>query len=60
MTTYTYTLVNPVTHQPIAVLANATAFNTIFTIGIALTLVIIALSLTIKNYTFKDKPKKTE
>jgi EmrB/QacA subfamily drug resistance transporter len=60
MSTYTYTLVNPVSHQPIAFLANATAFNIIFTIGIALTLVIIALSLTIKNYTFKNKPKKAD
>ena len=57
MSTYTDTIVNPVTHKPIAVLANVTAFNTIFTIGIALTIVIIALSLTIKNYTFKNKPK---
>lgn len=58
MSTYTDSILNPVTHQPIAVLANATAFNTIFTIGIALTLIIIALSLTIKNYTFKNDDKK--
>ena len=57
MSTYTDTIVNPVTHKTIAVLANVTAFNTIFTIGIALTIVIIALSLTIENYTFKNKPK---
>ena len=34
---------------------NKTAFNTIFAIGIALMIVIIALSLTIKNYTFSKK-----
>jgi MFS family permease len=58
MSTYTDTILNPVTHQPIAALANATAFNIIFATGIALTLVIIALSLTIKNYTFKSSSKK--
>jgi EmrB/QacA subfamily drug resistance transporter len=58
MSTYTVTLLNPVTHQPLAVLANSTAFDTVFSIGIALTIVIIALSLAIKNYTFKNKPKK--
>jgi MFS family permease len=58
MTTYTDPILNPITHQPVAFVANATAFNTIFTIGIALTLVIIALSLTIKNYTFSGKNKK--
>ena len=57
MSTYTVTLLNPVTHQPLAVLANETAFNTVFAIGIALTIVVIALSLAIKNYTFKT-PKK--
>ena len=36
---------------------NATAFNTIFATGIALMIVIIALSLTIKNYTF-PKPSR--
>jgi MFS family permease len=34
---------------------NKTAFNTIFAIGIALMIIIIALSLTIKNYTFHKK-----
>jgi EmrB/QacA subfamily drug resistance transporter len=57
MSTYTDTLLNPVTHQPIAVLANSAAFNTIFAIGIALTIAIIALSLTIKNYTFENNNK---
>lgn len=60
MSTYSDTLLNPITHQPIAVLANSTAFNVIFTIGIALTLTIIVLSLTIKNYTFKSNPKKAD
>lgn len=60
MSTYTVTILNPITYRPVAVLASATAFNTIFTIGIALTIVVTALSLTIKNYTFnknKDNPK---
>jgi MFS family permease len=58
MSTYTFTVLNPITHLPIAVLANPTGFNAIFAIGIALAISIIALGLTIKNYTFnKDKPK---
>lgn len=57
MSTYRDTLLNPITHQPIAALANPAAFNTIFVIGIALTITIIALGLTIKNYTFKTNKK---
>jgi EmrB/QacA subfamily drug resistance transporter len=57
MATYTDPVLNPITHKPVAYIANATAFNTIFTIAIALTITIIALSLFIKNYTFKNKPK---
>ena len=39
---------------------NKTAFNTIFAIGIALMIVVIALSLTVKNYTFqKNNAKKS-
>jgi hypothetical protein len=34
------------------IFGNKTAFNTIFGIGIVLMIVIIALSLTVKNYTF--------
>ena len=38
-----------------------TAFNTIFAIGIVLMIVIVALSLTVKNYTFaKNSRKSTE
>ncbi|MGA2385949.1 MAG: MFS transporter [Candidatus Bathyarchaeia archaeon] len=37
---------------------NKTAFNTIFAIGIALMIVIIALSLTVKNYTFQKNNAK--
>lgn len=59
MSTYTATILNPVTHRPIAALADATAFNTIFVIGIALTVTIIALSLAIKNYTFKKNQKNS-
>jgi len=40
--------------------ANATAFNTIFAIGIGLMIVIIALSLAAKNYTFGSKKPRTE
>jgi hypothetical protein len=36
---------------------NKTAFNIIFVIGIVLMIAIIALSLTIKNYTFKKSKK---
>ena len=36
---------------------NKTAFNTIFAIGIVLMIIIIALSLTIKNYTFNKNNK---
>jgi hypothetical protein len=40
---------------------NKTAFNTIFAIGIGLMIMIIALSLTAKNYTFtKNNGKKEE
>ena len=38
-----------------------TAFNTIFAIGIVLMIMIVALSLTIKNYTFpKNNAKKPD
>ncbi len=57
MSTYTDTLLNPVTHQPIASLANSNAFNFIFTLAIALVVTIIILGLTIKNYTFSNNKK---
>ena len=39
---------------------NKTAFNTIFAIGIGLMIVIIALSLTVKNYTFTKNSAETK
>jgi hypothetical protein len=39
---------------------NKTAFTTIFGIGIALMIVIIALSLIIKNYTFAKNSAETK
>ena len=38
---------------------NKTAFNLIFALGIVLKIIIIALSLTIKNYTFHKTKMKT-
>jgi hypothetical protein len=60
MSTYTDQIIMTIQGHPVVVgtIGNSTAFNTIFTIGIAIMLVIIALSLTIKNYTFKNNPKK--
>jgi MFS family permease len=60
MSTYTGQMIVTIQGHPVVVgtAGNSTAFNTIFTIGIAVMLVIIALSLTIKNYTFKNNTKK--
>jgi len=62
MSTYVDQLIETVKGQSIVAgtFANSTAFNTIFTIGIALMLVTMALSLTIKNYTFKNKIDKLQ
>jgi EmrB/QacA subfamily drug resistance transporter len=62
MSTYVYQIIRIVNGHPVVVaqLADSMAFNTIFVIGIALVLVIIALSLCIKNYTFRDSPKNTK
>ncbi len=59
MSTYTDPIVRTINGHPVVVakLANATAFNTIFATGIALVILIIAISLVIKNYTF-HKPNK--
>ena len=40
---------------PVAELPSASAFNIIFAVGIALTILVVAISLTTKNYTFKKK-----
>jgi MFS family permease len=60
MSTYTDQIIMTIQGHPVVVgtVGNSTAFNTIFTIGIAVMLVIIALSLTIKNYTFKNNPEE--
>jgi MFS family permease len=63
MASYTVQLTRIVNGQTIVVgqLPSATAFNVLFAIGIALSLVLVALSLSIKNYTFKGcEPEKTE
>jgi MFS family permease len=62
MSTYTSQLIMNINGRPVAVgtVGNSTAFNTIFTIGIVLMVAIVALSLTVKNYTFKGVTKKTE
>jgi MFS family permease len=51
MSTYYDTVKVPVPPY-VYIFGNKTAFNTIFGIGIVLMIVIIALSLTVKNYTF--------
>jgi MFS family permease len=57
MTSYTSALIITVQGQTIVgpQLANATAFNIIFAIGIALTILVMAISLATKNYTFKKQ-----
>jgi MFS family permease len=44
---------------PAGVLPNAMAFNIVFGVGLALTVVVIVLSSMSKNYTFKDMNKAT-
>jgi MFS family permease len=54
MTTYITTVVIPINGLPVPTsFANSTAFNFIFALGIGLTLAVMAISLTTKNYTFK-------
>ncbi len=55
MTTYTSPLIVIIQGHPVVgpQLANSTAFNTIFVIGIILTLIVMVMSLGTKNYTFK-------
>jgi EmrB/QacA subfamily drug resistance transporter len=59
MSTYYDTVKLPVPPY-VMTFGNKTAFNTIFAIGIALMIVIIALSLTIKNYTFAKNSAETK
>ena len=54
LSTYTTKIVLPFGQPPIY-LGNATAFNYIFEIGIALMVLCVAISLATKNYTFKAK-----
>ncbi len=60
MATYTSPYIVNIGGHPVvaAMVANSTAFNTIFAIAIAVTIVIIFLSLTIKNYTFNKVKQK--
>ncbi len=63
LSTYTVQLTRIVNGHRIvlATLGDSTAFNIIFVVGISLSLLIIALSLTIRNYTFaKPSEKNTE
>jgi len=59
MSTYYDTVKLPVPPY-VMTFGNKTAFNTIFAIGIALMILIIALSLTIKNYTFAKNSGETK
>jgi hypothetical protein len=59
MSTYYDTVKLPVPPY-VMTFGNKTAFNTIFGIGIALMILIIALSLTIKNYTFAKNSGETK
>jgi MFS family permease len=57
MTTYTAPLL--VQGHPVGTnLPTATAFDIVFGIGLVLTIVVILLSLTSKNYTFRSNPSK--
>jgi len=67
MSTYASPIIAKINGHPIAVgsAGNSIAFNTIFAIGIVLMIVIIALSLIVKNYTFgknsdRNKTQNTE
>jgi MFS family permease len=63
MASYTVQLTRVVNGQTVAFgrLPSATAFNVLFAIGIALSLVLVALSLSTRNYTFKEcEPEKTQ
>jgi len=53
-----YDKVGPPILPTVMTFGNKTAFNTIFAIGIGLMIVIIALGLTIKNYTFTKNAAK--
>ncbi len=58
ITTYSDKLGPPIL-PTVMTFGNKTAFNIIFAIGIVLMIIIIALSLTIKNYTFHKTKMKT-
>jgi EmrB/QacA subfamily drug resistance transporter len=60
MTTYTSPLIITIQGHTVVgpQLANSTAFNTIFIIGIALTILVMAISLGTKNYIFRKQTPK--
>ena len=57
MTSYTSPFIVPIQGKPqvMGAFANNTAFNSIFSIGIVLTAIVIALSFAIKNYKFSKE-----
>jgi len=59
MATYTSPLTQVINGHPVLVaqLPNSTAFDIVFGVGLVLTFIVIALSSTAKNYTFKNAPK---
>jgi EmrB/QacA subfamily drug resistance transporter len=58
LSTYCDTIKLPVPPFTVS-FGNATAFNSIFVIGIVLMILIITLSLTVKNYSFHEAKKKS-
>jgi MFS family permease len=59
MTSYTTVVQIPIQGKPVPFsFANSIAFNTLFSIGIALSLMVLAIGLTTKNYTFKKQEKR--
>ena len=59
MATYTSPLLQVIAGHsvPVAQLPNAMAFDIVFGVGLVLTTMVIALSATAENYTFKSAPK---
>ena len=58
MATYTTPLILNGQPVPGELLPSAAAFNTVFGIGLVLTVIVLALAATSKNYTFKGAKKE--
>lgn len=56
----TYTAPVQGVSQVVAYFANEAAFNTIFAVAIALTAIVIAISLAIQNYVVAKKPSAVQ